>query len=200
MCYGSRLSDLPMGPMGLAGLNSALKQRLVLKHECLRPLASHGLLKMLILSGLKEALGLTDATPLDLKPKHNSKSLMNFYHSYCIYPIFNHHSFHCFNTVMVKITKAAPLCHMHQWKCQGPYRHSDLCRYPETFQNARAEGPDSGWGFSETNKGYQCHNRRKQATKKWRTTKEAPLVYQISWPVLTCENCFLNVCFSPLYM
>lgn len=28
---------------------------------------SQGLLKMLILSGLKEALALTDATPLDLK-------------------------------------------------------------------------------------------------------------------------------------
>lgn len=126
--------------------------------------------------------------------------LMNFYHSYCIYPRFNHHSFHCFNTVMVKITKAAPLCHMHRWRCQGPYRHSGLCRYPETYQNTRAEGPDSGWGFSETNKGYQCHNCRRQATKKWRTTKEPPLVYQISWPILTCENCFLNVCFSPLYM
>lgn len=82
MCYGSRLSDLPMGPTGLVGLNSALKQRLVVKHECLRPLTSQGLLKMLILSGLKEALGLTDATPLDLKPKCNSKSLTRLCEEY----------------------------------------------------------------------------------------------------------------------
>lgn len=56
-----------MGPTCFAGLNTALKQRLVLKHESLRPLMSQSLLKMLILSGLKEAFVLTEATPLDLK-------------------------------------------------------------------------------------------------------------------------------------
>lgn len=56
-----------MGPTRFSGLNTALKQRLVLKHESLRPLMSQSLLKMLILLGLKEASALTDATPLDLK-------------------------------------------------------------------------------------------------------------------------------------
>lgn len=56
-----------MGPTGVFGLNVAVKQRLVIKHESLRPLMSQGLLNMLILLGLKEALVLTDATPLDLK-------------------------------------------------------------------------------------------------------------------------------------
>lgn len=56
-----------MGPTGFFGLNAAMKQRLVLKHESLRPLMSQGLLKMLTLLGLKEALVLRDATPLDLK-------------------------------------------------------------------------------------------------------------------------------------
>lgn len=67
-----------MGPTGFFGLNAALKQRLVLKHESLRPLMSQGLLKMLILLGLNEALALTDATPLDLKIKHNFKLLTDF--------------------------------------------------------------------------------------------------------------------------
>lgn len=56
-----------MGPTGVFGLNVAVKHRLVTKHESLRPLMSQGLLKMLILLGLKEALALTDATPLDLQ-------------------------------------------------------------------------------------------------------------------------------------
>lgn len=56
-----------MGPTGVLGLNEAVKQTLVLKHECLRPLTSQSLLKMLILSGLKEAVAVTTATPLDLK-------------------------------------------------------------------------------------------------------------------------------------
>lgn len=56
-----------MGPTRFSGLNTALKHRLVLKHESLRPLMSQSLLKMLILLGLKEASALTDATPLDLK-------------------------------------------------------------------------------------------------------------------------------------
>lgn len=64
-----------MGPTGFLGLNAALKQRLVLKHESLRPLTSQGLLKMLILLGLNKALELTDATPLDLKTKCNLKLL-----------------------------------------------------------------------------------------------------------------------------
>lgn len=64
-----------MGPTGFLGLNAALKQRLVLKHESLRPLMSQGLLKMLILLGLKEDLAITDATPLDLKTKNNFKLL-----------------------------------------------------------------------------------------------------------------------------
>lgn len=58
-----------MGPTGFLGLNAALKQRFVMKHESLRPLMSQGLFKMLILSGLKEALAVTEATPLDLETK-----------------------------------------------------------------------------------------------------------------------------------
>lgn len=61
------MSDLPMGPTGFLGLNAAVKQRWALKHTSLRPLMSQSLLKMLILSGLKEALVVTDATPRDLK-------------------------------------------------------------------------------------------------------------------------------------
>lgn len=57
----------PMGPTGLLGLNVAVKQRLVLKQEYLRPLMSQSLSKMLILSGLKEPAALTVATPLDLQ-------------------------------------------------------------------------------------------------------------------------------------
>lgn len=64
-----------MGPTGFLGLNAALKQRLVLKHESLRPVMSQGLLKMLILLGLKEDLAVTVATPLDLKTKRNLKLL-----------------------------------------------------------------------------------------------------------------------------
>lgn len=67
-----------MGPTGFLGLNAALKQTLVLKHDSLRPLMSQGLLKMLILTGLKEALDVTDATPLDLKTKCNFKLLPVF--------------------------------------------------------------------------------------------------------------------------
>lgn len=63
-----------MGPTGLLGLNVALKQRLVVKQESLRPLMSQALLKMLILSGLKEPAALTAATPLDLKTEYNKKS------------------------------------------------------------------------------------------------------------------------------
>ena len=62
-----------MGPTGFLGLNAALKQRLVLKHVSLRPLMLQGLLKMLILLGLKEAPAVTDATPLDLKTKSTFK-------------------------------------------------------------------------------------------------------------------------------
>lgn len=58
-----------MGPMGLLGRKEAVKQISVLKQECLRPLTSQGLFKMLILSGLKEPVALTAATPLDLKAK-----------------------------------------------------------------------------------------------------------------------------------
>lgn len=65
-----------MGPTGFFGLNAALKQRLMLKHVSLRPLMSQGLLKILILLGLKEALALTDATPLDLKNKCNTFKLL----------------------------------------------------------------------------------------------------------------------------
>lgn len=56
-----------MGPTGVLGLNEALKHSLVLKHGSFRPFISQGLSKMLILSGLKEAVALTFATPLDLK-------------------------------------------------------------------------------------------------------------------------------------
>lgn len=66
-------TELPTGPMGVFGLNAALKQRLVVKQKSLRPLMLQGLLKMLILLGLKEALALTFATPLDLKHKGNLK-------------------------------------------------------------------------------------------------------------------------------
>lgn len=62
----------PMGPTGLLGLNVAVKQRLVSKQECLRPLMSQALLKMLILSGLKEPEALTVATPLDLKIEYKT--------------------------------------------------------------------------------------------------------------------------------
>lgn len=65
-----------MGPIGFLGLNAALKQSLVTKHVSLRPFMSHGLLKMLILSGLKEAVVETDATPRDLKIKSNSQLFM----------------------------------------------------------------------------------------------------------------------------
>lgn len=64
-----------MGPTGLLGLNVAVKQRLVLKQESLRPLMSQALLKMLILSGLKEPAALTAATPLDLKTEYNKKKI-----------------------------------------------------------------------------------------------------------------------------
>lgn len=56
-----------MGPTGLLGLKVALKQSLVLKQECLRPLMSQGLSKMLILSGVNEPVAPIVATPLDLK-------------------------------------------------------------------------------------------------------------------------------------
>lgn len=56
-----------MGPTGLVGLKVAVKQSLVVKQEYLPPLMSQALLKMLILSGLKEPAALTVATPLDLK-------------------------------------------------------------------------------------------------------------------------------------
>lgn len=56
-----------MGPTGFLGLNSAVKQRLVLKHVSWRPLILQGLLKMLILIGLKDAVAVTFATPLDLR-------------------------------------------------------------------------------------------------------------------------------------
>lgn len=56
-----------MGPTGFLGLNAALKQRWAMKHASLRPLMSQSLLKMLILSGLNEAVAETDATPRDLK-------------------------------------------------------------------------------------------------------------------------------------
>lgn len=69
-----------MGPTGFAGLNAAVKQRLVMKHESLRPLMSQSLLKMLILLGLKEAVALRDATPLDLKTKQNFK--LNWQYKY----------------------------------------------------------------------------------------------------------------------
>lgn len=61
-----------MGPTGFLGLNAALKQRWVLKHTSLRPLMSQALLKILILSGVKEASVETDATPRDLKKVQNS--------------------------------------------------------------------------------------------------------------------------------
>lgn len=51
----SRNRNIPMGPTGFRGLNAALRQRWVLKQDSLRPPTSHGLLKMLILSGLNEA-------------------------------------------------------------------------------------------------------------------------------------------------
>lgn len=56
-----------MGPTVFLGLNEAVKQTLVMKQECLRPLTSQSLLKMLILSGLNEAVAVTTPTPLDLK-------------------------------------------------------------------------------------------------------------------------------------
>jgi len=62
-----------MGPTGFLGLNEALKHSLVLKHGSIRPLMSQGLLKMLILSGVKEALAVTVATPLDLENKVSLK-------------------------------------------------------------------------------------------------------------------------------
>lgn len=54
------------------------------------------------------------------------------------------------HTVMVKFTKAAPLFHMHQWRYQGAYHHSDLCSCPGTFQNTVTEDPVWSRGFSET--------------------------------------------------
>lgn len=61
-----------MGPTGFSGLKAALKHSLVVKQECLRPLTSQGLFKMLILSGSKEPVALTAATPLDLKTQHDN--------------------------------------------------------------------------------------------------------------------------------
>lgn len=51
---------------------------------------------------------------------------------------------------MVALTKAELLCHMHQWRCQGFYHHSDLCSYLETFQKTAAEDPVWSQEFSET--------------------------------------------------
>ena len=47
-----------------------------MKHESWRPPMLQGLLKMLILSGLKEAVAETDATPRDLKIKCNLSLVM----------------------------------------------------------------------------------------------------------------------------
>lgn len=66
-CTCVHIIYLPTVPAGVAGLNAAVKHSLVSKHECMRPLMLQGLLKMLILSGLKEALTVTDATLRDLR-------------------------------------------------------------------------------------------------------------------------------------
>lgn len=68
-----------MGPTGFVGLNEALKQMFTLKQESLRPLMSQSLFKMLILSGLKEPLAVTTATPLDLKSKVISVACSHIY-------------------------------------------------------------------------------------------------------------------------
>lgn len=133
----SEMSDLPMGPTGFFGLNWALKQMWVLKHECLRPLTSQGLLKMLILSGSKVAARLTEATPRDLRAKHN--------------PVIFQWTWPSLSTLSLTAgpTKAAPLCHMHRPRCQGWCRRSGLYRSPETFQSTGAEGPGWSQEFSE---------------------------------------------------
>lgn len=64
-----------MGPTGFLGLNAAVKQRLVTKQVSLRPLMLQALLKMLILLGLKLALVVTTATPLDLENRMVKRSL-----------------------------------------------------------------------------------------------------------------------------
>lgn len=63
-----------MGPTGFLGLKVGLKQRLVVKHDTLRPLTSQDLLKMLIFSGLKEAVAESVATPRDLRDNQQSIS------------------------------------------------------------------------------------------------------------------------------
>lgn len=126
-----------MGPTGLLGLNVAVKQRLVLKQECLRRLISQALLKMLILSGLKEPAALTVATPLDLKTEYNKKKLISDMHERVFLVIKT-----------VTLTRAAPLCRKHQQRCQGVYRHSDPWHCLKTFQNTATSDPDWSPGSS----------------------------------------------------
>lgn len=63
-----KTGDVPAGPTGVVGLNAALKQTLAIKQDTFRPLKLHGLLSMLIMSGVNVTRAVTTATPLDLKP------------------------------------------------------------------------------------------------------------------------------------
>lgn len=139
----NRKYDLPMGPTGFLGLNSAVKQTLVLKHVSLRPLMLHCLLKMLILFGLNEALTVTFATPRDLKRMCNFKNVISFTSSNMMDASLLTH------TVVDLLTRAAPLCHRPRLRRLGLCHHSDLWRYLGTFQNTATEDPVWSQGSSE---------------------------------------------------
>lgn len=99
---------------------------------------SQVLLKILILSGMKEVVAVTTATPLDLKSKVISVTCCHIYS--------NHVS--CSQIICLELTRAGQLFHKHQWRYQEWYHHLGLCCCLEIFQSIEVEYLIWNLGFS----------------------------------------------------